>query len=152
MKITPATLSDLVFVVDHLSAQNVAEQALLGNTPWLTVKTAASWLKDGAVTAWWEEQPGFIFGIRPNHTSWFLATQAYFDGGIRAIFAGRKFVKQMCILHGGFVTFSRSPHPDTQRWLRLMGMRQGNPIGDATVYWAGVTTPLNLDIVAACER
>jgi hypothetical protein len=151
VRVTPATLSDLRHVVDNLSTQNQAEQEILGNTRWMTLKTAYQWL-DGAVTAWWHEDPGFIFGIRPNHTSWFLATQQYFDGGAKAILAGRHFVRQMRTLHGGFVTLSRSPHPDADRWFRLIGLRAGTPMGDVKVWWCGSTPPVSLDIFRACER
>jgi hypothetical protein len=152
VKITPATFGDLVFVVDHLSEQNAAEQALLGNTKWHTLKVARGWLDD-AVTAWWEGEPGFIFGIhQPYQLSWFLGTQAYFDGGAKAVRAGRQFVKQMKTIHGGFASVSNSPHPDAERWFRLIGLRQGGPRDGAKVYWCGSTALSDLAKVRTSER
>lgn len=118
-------LEDLLYVLEHLSAQNASELETLCLSPWEITKRIRGFVKDGgaAFTGVYEGRPVFVFGLifENENSSWFLATAEYFGLGAKAIGHARNFLREMKKRYGSFVSGSCSRHPDVDRWFKVLG-------------------------------
>ena len=72
------------------------------------------------------ETPLTLFGFTDYGdylSMWTIATKEFFDLGAPGVFCTRRFFKQLK-LKKPLMVITTSPHPETDRWLRLLGFEQ----------------------------
>jgi hypothetical protein len=86
--------------------------------------------------------PLFAFGL--NHrdfgfSCWFIGTQRYFDQGARMVRPTRRIMDAIRAKHpdAEFICYTRSGHPDVERWFRLLGFDCKGRSPKARVFWSG---------------
>lgn len=123
--ITPATDTDIIEALDHLSDISKAELAAVGLDRGHTLAAARDYLRRGeAVTARADGEVVCVFGVFSNegfNRTWFLATDTYFRLGALAVLRTRKQLKSMAKRHAPMFSITRSEHPDTMRWFMALG-------------------------------
>lgn len=141
MIVRPATLGDAMFVMKNLSEQSRSERDAMGVTDWQMLKMINGWMEDqGAAAGVVGSAPVVLFGIIKSDevtTTWFLATQEYFDLGAPAVLHARRYLKSKRKEHGPLVTVSRSNHPAVDRWFELLGYFKIGEKDGAKVYQYG---------------
>jgi hypothetical protein len=128
-----ATISDVHNIMPHLSYVNRAELFVDGSTAWDMIGIARGFLKNGTADAvFLGDELIAIFGHCPNEsergvrTTWFLATERFWELGVRGVVYARKYLSRLRREYPTtpFVSYSDSPHPAVNRWFSLLGYRQ----------------------------
>jgi hypothetical protein len=122
----PAKLWHVMDVLANLSAQNVSELDQLGLSNWETFKRINQFMQTGEATTLLLEdhRPCCVFGVtwEPSdyHRTWFIATERYWQLGMAGVRHARRFLKDAA-RRGPLITGSCSPHPEVERWFKLLG-------------------------------
>jgi hypothetical protein len=121
----PAKLWHVMDVLANLSPQNVGEFDHLGLSNWEAFKRINGFMQQGeATTLLLENRPCCVFGVvwEPSdyHRTWFVATQNYWDLGLSGVRHAKRFLAS-AVRRGPLITGSCSPHPDVERWFKLLG-------------------------------
>jgi hypothetical protein len=121
----PATKQHVIKVMNNLSPQNAQELENLGLGLWEAFKRIKGFMQSGEATALLlGEEPCCVFGVvwdaKDYHKTWFIATEEYWKLGMVGVRHARKFLQQ-ARRNGPLITGSASPHPEVERWFRLLG-------------------------------
>ncbi len=133
-----ATFSDIYAVWMNLSEQNMDEIEAAGLNPWTGLKMFRQFnLDNPGQVALLYGKPACVFGIIKSDkvtTTWFIATQDYFDHGMPAVLHARRYLRDRTKEHGTLTTVTLSKHPDVDRWFKLLGFKKVGGDGDAKVF------------------
>lgn len=78
-----------------------------------------------------------VFGFSKHEDSygmWSVGTERFFALGAPGVRETRRFFQQIN-LNAPLSVVTTSPHPDVERWLRLLGFRFSSQHGPAKVFW-----------------
>ena len=133
-----ATFSDIYAVWGNLSDQNADEIEAAGLDPWTGLKMFRQFNLDSpGQVAILGNKPAFVFGVVKSDklaTTWFIATQAYFDHGTPAVLHARRFLREKRAEYGKLTTVTMSKHPDVERWFSVLGYKKVGESGDTKVF------------------
>lgn len=130
--VRPATVLDVLSVLDRLSDITAGEMAELGLDRWNVLKMARELLALGGAEIVREDgEPLFIIGVYPHpndetvNMTWFLATSRFFQSGVSSTLYGRQFMRRLAAKHPGatFESVTWSSHPFVRRWFTLLGFK-----------------------------
>jgi len=128
--VQPATLWDVISVLDRLSHITQSELDATGLTKWNALKMLRELLDlSEAETVRDNDEPLFVLGTHPHPTdervrmTWFIASDAFFNHGVSSTLYGRRFMRRLRARHPGvtFESVSWSTHPYVRRWFMLLG-------------------------------
>lgn len=139
----PATLKDVMAVLQEPSSITAAEAATAGYTPWTLLKSLRVQIGAGeATTVHVDGKPLFVVGhyedpLRStNRIMWFIAAEEWFSLGARSVLYGRRFMRDLRARHPGisFTSISWSKHPHLARWFAFQGFALEERAGKASVF------------------
>ena len=140
-EVKPATLPAIEYVVRHLAGRNRREIDAMNLSRYDALAMAIAWLAagdcEGVVHI--DDNPACTLGFDGNYT-WFLATEAFYDAGVRAIVAARRYLKKTAESRT-IMVISLSDHPDAERWFEVLGFEKVEKTAFSTIYRFGVTSP-----------
>lgn len=155
MEVAATTVEHMKHVLANLSEQNRAEHELVGITREGALKLFVDHMVRGeANTGLIDGEPVVVFGVLfsdPNNFTWFIATEAYWKLGPAAIRFGRRFLKERAHyqpLH----TITCSPHPNVDRWFKLLGFEKYGEDGAFRYFKYGKDVPISMGAKASVAR
>lgn len=143
LRARPATLKDVMAVLDHPSRITAAEIDTAGYTNWSLLKAVRMQMHIGeATTVSQNGAPLFVVGHYPdplrsrNRIMWFIATEEWFELGARSVLYGRRFMRDLRQRFPGknFTCISWSRHPELARWFAFQGFTLEERAGQASVF------------------
>ena len=78
-----------------------------------------------------------LFGFNEfddHYSMWSVGTKSFFNGGVPLVLATRRFFDALNFPKP-LAVITHAPHPDVDRWLRLIGLRYSGEQDGAKVYW-----------------
>lgn len=91
---------------------------------------------DGKAFTYDPGTPAMVFGFNEfddYFSMWTVASQVFFDAGSAGVRVSRRFFRGLD-LGKPVIVVTESPHPDTDRWLRLLGFQIDSAAGDRRVF------------------
>ncbi len=123
-----ATFPDIYAVWGDLSDQSSADFEAAGYTPWTGLRLVRKFnLDNPGQVALLQNKPAAVLGVVKSKkiaSTWFIATQAYFDQGAPAVLHARRFLRDRKAEYGKLTTTTRSQHPDVDRWFNVLGFKK----------------------------
>lgn len=123
-----ATFSDIYAVWGDLSDQSTADFEAAGYNPWTGLKMLREFnLDNPGQVALLYNKPACVLGVVKSGkvtTTWFIATQAYFDHGAPAVLHARRYLRDKKKEYGKLTTVTLSQHPDVDRWFKALGFKK----------------------------
>ncbi len=134
MRVRPADIDEVFYVLMHADKRHLDEIANAGVTQRQFLDLAYGWLKrEGADTLWLDGHPACVLGYDGRYT-WFIATPAYYAGGVPVIRHARRYWAEQAEKRGEILTLVTSTHPDTERWFRLLGFEIVERTANSTLF------------------
>jgi hypothetical protein len=140
---TKGRYADVEYILEHLSEVSQAEMMAFELTNWDMMDRARKCMKSGGLDCFIENNEplalnGTIYDEKTPyvHSTWFIATQKYFDMGVKSVLATRRYMTALAKRHPGvcFRAFTGSPHPEVERWFALIGFRKIEDVGNFALY------------------
>lgn len=137
--ITRATRDDVRQALAHISRQSSDELAAMGFLPAEAMDGFERNADRGAayVSKIDDGVPLTLFGFNEfdDHFSmWSIGTTRFFEAGAPGVRATRRFFRGLA-LPKPVAVVTKAPHPDVDRWLRLLGLRFSGEVAGSRVYW-----------------
>lgn len=121
MRVRPAIVEDLWFVLDNLSEQNRAELATVGLAKREIEAQYTEWLLGEGAYVLEDDAPLTVFGARgPHNAMWSAATDEYFARPA-CVLASRRALREFRKERGPLQLVTAGGHENTARWLTLLG-------------------------------
>jgi hypothetical protein len=139
---TRGRFADVEYILENLSEVSAAEMMAFELTNWDMMHRARQCMKTGGLDCIIENgKPlaviGSIYEKDPYiHRTWFIATQQYFDMGVKAVLASRRYMTTLAKSRPGvcFQAFTGSPHPQVERWFALLGFQKIQELDGFALY------------------
>lgn len=131
--IREARLSDVYDILKDLSEINKRELETIFGTSnwWKAIPLTKEFMAAGPADVLVENgKPVCILGHMPHslytmhRVTWFLGTQSFFDNiAARTVATGRRYLRGVQQRYPGanFYSYSKSDHPQAERWFRALG-------------------------------
>ncbi len=134
MRLTPAGVAEVYWVLMHADPRHLQEIAGAGLTQRQFLDLAATWLiKEGGDALWLDDKPACVLGYDGRYT-WFIATPAYYAGGLPVLRHAQRYWAEQAEKRGEILTLVTSTHPDTARWFRLLGFEIVEKTENSTLF------------------
>ncbi|MBS0490071.1 MAG: hypothetical protein JSR35_08770 [Proteobacteria bacterium] len=122
VRVLPANERDAARVLAAISQQTLDEFEVAGTDPAKAIQNAIA-RQERMFVSVTGETPLTLFGFADYGgylSMWTIATKAFFDLGAPGVFCTRRFFRNLDLAKP-LIVVTTSPHPDTDRWLRLLG-------------------------------
>ena len=133
-----AVFSDIYAVWNDLSDQSMADFEAAGYDTWTGLRMLRQFnLDNQGQVALLQDEPACVLGVVKSekvNSTWFIATQAYFDHGVPAVLHARRFLRDRRAEYGKLTTVTMSQHPDVDRWFGALGFKKVGEHDSAKVF------------------
>jgi hypothetical protein len=120
LKEVKTTVEHVEHILTHLSEQNRSELEALGLNTEEALLYLEQYLELGeAETGLVEGEPVAVFGVLHAGTTWFVATDKFWNLGLAGVRFARRYLKRNC--KTALFSCSMSSHPDVERWFMALG-------------------------------
>jgi len=125
MEVRIAIWDDVESVLDRLSDQHRAEYAKAG-FPGEGFMTAMAHFMTFADTRclWFDGKPQAVLAISEDTEvpiTWLACTKEFFENGLAATRAARRYMQGAVTRHGTVVSYVASEHPKAIKWMKTIG-------------------------------
>jgi hypothetical protein len=139
MRVATPPYEDIESVINRLSEQHRGEFSKVGFPSQDFTNRLLQFLWSGDTKAlYFNGNPQAILSIKVDPSlgpiTWLLCTTEYFENGLPALRASRRYMQDAVIRHGVIHSFVGSGHPAASKWMRALGFKFIADVGNTKLF------------------